>query len=143
MPSLLSVSRHAFQAIITSLHLKTVRLLDKMQELQPTCYKWLQRRLYPQWSHRMTQADAVLARPKQLHSPIPVKLLPSNPKSANELQDMTGSHNNSSGSDADPPRCDHAVVRLPTPQFPHQRQQNTNKIPGPCSTPDSRPIEQQ
>ena len=89
---------HKMTAVNTSLHLKTIRLLDKMQKLLLTCHRGFQRRLYPQRRNRKLQGS------KQLHCPLPVKGLPPNPE-----KDMAESHIKSSGANADSPQSQHAL----------------------------------
>ena len=77
-----------------------------------------QRRLFlssPKKRKRKLQACINLARSKQLHSPLPAKGLPPNPKSANASQDEQNSQTNSSGADVEMSQYDYVIVAQPTP----------------------------
>ena len=77
-----------------------------MQKLLLKRHRAPQRRvllLYPQKPNRKLQASIDLARSKHLlHSPLPVKGLPPNPKGSTEFQHVQKSHINSFGTDTDP-----------------------------------------
>jgi len=67
---------------------------------------------------RKLQPGDDLAVSKQLHSPLPLKGLPPNPRSAKVFQDEQNSKTNPPGADVDPPfdRLDsYVLVRMPTP----------------------------
>src|SRR5258706_2567146 len=92
-----------------------------MQSRLVTSHRGLQKRLFllsPQRRNRKLQACFDLARSKQLHSPLPAKGAPPNPKSANASQDEQNSQANSSGADSEIRQFDYVMVTPPQAVLP-------------------------
>jgi len=101
--------------------------------------------LSPQKRNRKLQAGIDPATSKQLHSPLPVKGLPPNPKPANASQDEQNSQTNSSAPDADLPVYGlegYVMVGLPTPPPPVVPAPKGKELPTspPVPTPRMIPI---
>ena len=113
-----------------------------MQKSILRSHRGLQGRLFlssPQKRNRKLQTCIDLVRPKQLHSPLPAKGLPPDPKSANAFQGEQNSQTNPSGPDAEVSQYDYVMVCLPSPVIPSPKGKDaptTSPVPTPRQVPD-------